>query len=83
MNKTVTFAQLEHILTELGFVKNVVPKTGVAYEHPPTQTLFVVRLHKPDEIVPGKVLLAAQLQLDGRGVIEAAEFEQMLRNVAA
>ena len=83
MNNNLTFAQFERVLTELGFRKKSVPKTGIAYVHSPTDTIVLVRKHKPSETVPWHVLAAARVQLDGRGVIEAEEFDRMLHAAAA
>jgi predicted RNA binding protein YcfA (HicA-like mRNA interferase family) len=79
----ITFARLESVLKELGFVKKVVPGTGVGYKHPPTGALVVVRLHKPREIVPDYVIVGVRHELEWQGVIEAKEFEEMLQAAAA
>jgi hypothetical protein len=83
MNSSVTFNQLETVLTDLGFHKKTIPETGVAYEHPFTETLLVVREHRPDEIVPWHVLASTRHHLEWRGVIEPADFEKRLKAIAA
>jgi len=79
----ITYGRLEAVLKELGFVKKVVPDTGVGYNHAPTGALVIVRLHKPNEIVPDYVMAATRLQLDEFGVIAPKSFEEMLQTSAA
>ncbi len=83
MTKRITFAQLERVLTGLGFRKKVVPKYCVAYEHPPTKTVLPVRLHKPKEIVPDYVMAMVRHQLEWQGVIETADLEELFQTIAA
>jgi hypothetical protein len=83
MNKHITFSQLEHVLLELGFRKKIVPQSCVTYEYPTKNSLLVVRLHEPDELVPDYVMVATRGQLDGQGVVAAADFDAMLHAIAA
>lgn len=79
----ITFAQLENVLEEIGFTKTVLPDTGVVYRHANSDSMLVVRLHKPREVVPDYVMAATRLQLDEQGIIEGDDFDAMLRATAA
>ena len=83
MNNRITFKRLEKILKELGFRKKIVPDSCVTYSHPPTKALLIVRLHKPDDLVPGYVIIAARLELEWKGILEPKSFEAMLQSAAA
>jgi predicted RNA binding protein YcfA (HicA-like mRNA interferase family) len=83
MTSHVTFTQLDRILQQLGFQKTVIRGMGVAYRHAPTDTLFPVRPHRANEVVPDYLLAAARSQFDGRGIIDAAGFEDLLKAAAA
>jgi len=82
-NNRITFGRLEAVLKNLGFVKKVVPDTGVGYNHAPTGAIVIVRHHKPNELVPDYVMAAARHELDQQGVIEPKDFEEMLKAAAA
>jgi predicted RNA binding protein YcfA (HicA-like mRNA interferase family) len=79
----ITFTQYESVLKELGFSKKVIPKSHVRYDHTPSETILLVRLHKPSKELPWHVKADARPQLSERGVIEAEEFEARLRALAA
>lgn len=82
-SKSITFAQFEQVLTGLGFRRKAVPEKGIAYVHAATDTIILVRAHKPSEPVPWHILASSRVQLDGRGVIAAADFDEMLKAAAA
>lgn len=84
LSKLITFAQFDRIMAQLGFDKTVLPdRKGAVYKHAPTKTIFPVRPHKPSDYVPDYYLAGARSQFDGRGIIDAEEFEEMLRAAAA
>jgi hypothetical protein len=83
MTNRVTFAQLERILLDVGFTKKVLPGKGVVFHHAPSETPFPVRAYKPNEKVPDYLLAAARGQLDGRGILDAKDFDERLNAVAA
>jgi hypothetical protein len=83
MNRQITFARFEQIITKLGFAKKMGPQKGVAYFHSPTDTILLVRSHKPSDLVPWHVLASSRVQLDGRGIVSAEEYERMLETAAA
>ena len=82
-NNRTTFGQLDKVLRDLGFERKVVRGTGISYRHPTTDSLLLVKPHKPADVVPQYVMVATRLQLDRQGVVEATDFEEMLKNTAA
>lgn len=83
MIRRIPFAQFDSVLRELGFQKKVVPGKHIAYFHEASDTVMAVRLMEPDELVPDYQMAATRSQLDGRGIIDADEFEEMLKTAAA
>lgn len=83
MNKHMTFARFDAILEELGFRKTVIPGSHVNYYHDKTDTLQMIRLHEPDDLVPAYVLAATRLQMDGLGILDAKDFDEVFRLAAA
>ena len=83
MNETITFATLHQFLTRLGFEKTVVPGSHVAYEHPASGSVFMVRPHQPGDAVPWATQTSVRKQLSERGLIEPEEFDALFRSKSA
>ncbi len=83
MSNRVTFAILDRLLDDLGFVETTVPNSYVAYEHPPSGALLVLRLHRPADRVDPATLAHVRLQLVERGLIEPEAFDRLLQGTAA
>jgi hypothetical protein len=83
VKREVTFAQLDAVLAELGFAKQVVSRSHPNYRHAALDSPLMVRLHKPNDLVPGYVLLAARVELDRFGIVAADDFVTMLQAQAA
>jgi predicted RNA binding protein YcfA (HicA-like mRNA interferase family) len=83
MNSEITFGQLDAVLEELGFRKEVIKGSHVNYWHAGWETPIMVRLHKPRELIPHYLLAGMRVQLENLGIIAAKEFDQMLEKVAA
>jgi len=79
----ISYFQLDAVLKDLGFRKKVVLDSGVAYTHPSTGTPIAVPAHKSSETVPDYVMAGTRLQLDRHGVVEAKDFDQMLKAAVA
>lgn len=77
MTERVTYGQLRHVLTKLGFKETRRPN-GIGLEHRKSDTLFLFRPYKDsDKVQPAEVFLVAQ-QLDERGLLEPDSFEALL-----
>jgi predicted RNA binding protein YcfA (HicA-like mRNA interferase family) len=79
----VSFATFEKFLHNLGFTQGTVPGSHVWYEHEPSGTVIMARLHKPEDRVPWHTFVSAQQLLVERGLVSAEEFEKMERGAAA
>ena len=75
----VTFQDLEHALTTVGFLS--VPTAGQhkVFRHEATDTLVLLPLVPPDSDVDGIHLAAVRRMLDERGVVESEVFDSLLR----
>ena len=82
-NKRINFAQFEKVMKELGFQKRLAPERAVVFKHSTLDSIVIVRMYKPKEIIPDFVMIGTKVQLDRQGVVEEAEFEKMFQAVAA
>jgi hypothetical protein len=82
MAKRVTYGQLRHVLTRLGF-KETRRKNGVGLEHADSDTLFLFRAYQEsDKVQPAEIFLVTK-QLDERGLLEPESFETLLTRAPA
>lgn len=78
----IKFMQFNSVLLELGFQMKVIPGKCVVYWHQASDLIMPVRIMNQDEIVPDYQLAATRSQLDARCIIDAAEFEGLLKTAA-
>ncbi len=83
MKNRITYGQLERVLADLSFSKRVVRGKGVVYEHPSTDTVLIVSIHRATDRVPDFVLASIRLQLSAKRRVSAADFDEMLQAIAA
>jgi hypothetical protein len=74
MARRVTYGQLRHVLTELGFHENR-RQEGVALEHRRSDTLFLFRPYEDNDPLQPAELFFVTKQLDERGLLEADSFK--------
>jgi predicted RNA binding protein YcfA (HicA-like mRNA interferase family) len=78
MSSTITFATLDKVLQALGFVSTEVPGSHVAYEHPASGAVLVLRLHPGEEPVDQASLVVVRRTLVEKGVIDRARLDDLL-----
>ena len=76
MNKKVTFTQLKRLLEKMGFCYSA-HRTHLAFEHPPTSTVFLFRTYRAADMVSPGNLAAVRRMLDERGLMAADRFEKL------
>jgi hypothetical protein len=82
MAERITYGQLRHVLTELGF-REKRRREGVALEHRASDTLFLFRPYEPeDPLQPAEVFYVTK-QLDERGLLEPNSFKTLLTKAPA
>ena len=77
-NNVIAFTVLQRVLERLGFVRKQVDGPQVVFEHPGSHTMFLFRAYKPRDKVTAADLIEVRKILDERGVIEAANLEELL-----
>ena len=75
MLKSVTFTQLRKLLEGMGFQGSRQP-THLAFEHEPTNTVFLFRTYRANDPVTPANLAAVRRMLDERGLLPADQFEK-------
>jgi hypothetical protein len=83
MSNSITFATLDRVLADLGFVVTTIPNSHTLYEHAESGAVIMLRLHRPsDPVDPGTLLVVRKTVVD-RGVVEPEVFEQLLQKTSA
>jgi hypothetical protein len=77
MSKKVTFADLRHLLEDLGF-RTLRRPPHVIFTHEPSDTIIPLRGYRSTEAVRPVDLAAVKFMLDQRGLMETAAFERAL-----
>ena len=79
----ISFHVFEQFLHDLGFAQGVVPGSHVWYEHAPSGTVLMARLHDPNDSVPWHTLASARKLLTERGVVLPEVFDKLTRAAVA
>jgi hypothetical protein len=80
---TISFALLEELLSDLGFVKTVVPASHVTFQQNRTEAVLLFRLYRPAEKVESVKLAAVRHLLIENGLIEPERFDNLLLKTPA
>jgi hypothetical protein len=62
----------------LDFTETVVPKSHVRFYHEESGTDIILTIYRSNQIVLPHHLLSIRVQLDGRGVMEADDFDDLV-----
>lgn len=77
MRASPKFREVRQLLEELGFTFVEKPK-WLAFQHPASDTLIVLRKYRANEIVSPKDLAVTGTMLDQRGLMATRAFEKAL-----
>jgi hypothetical protein len=77
------FSVLRRLLLDLDFSERVGPRSAIVFEHAPSDTMFVFRHYALDEKVNWPDYLSVRKQLDERGLLAQASFDQALQKTPA
>jgi hypothetical protein len=78
VSKQVTYERLGQVLRQLGFNSRKVEPRWHRYEHAASDTVIIVGDRTPTESVLPSELVSARRHLIDKGLVDAAELEQML-----
>jgi hypothetical protein len=82
VTERITYGQLRHVLTELGFNEKR-RREGVSLEHRRSDTLFLFRSYTAEDPVQPAELFFVTKQLDERGLLEPDSFKTLLTRAPA
>jgi predicted RNA binding protein YcfA (HicA-like mRNA interferase family) len=77
-NDSISFATLQRVLEGLGFVKGTVPGSHLYFEHPPSGTVFLFRLYKPEDKLSSWDRVGVRKLLIERGVVDEDTLDELL-----
>jgi hypothetical protein len=78
----ITFAKLRQLLLDQGFTETVVPDSHIAFLHGDSDIDVRLPLYRPNQPVLPRHLVPVRTLLDGRGLLEAEEFDRLLQSAA-
>ncbi len=76
--ENITFEQLDRVLGQLGFSRQVAPPKRVWYEHAQSETVIVLADQKLSEPVRPPDWIAARVHLIEKGLVSEQELTAML-----
>ncbi len=77
----MTFGRIHRLLTEYGFVRNLVKGKGIFYEND-MRDMIIFRLHRLNEFMDPWYLEMVRIRLDWCGLLEGDQFDDALAKVA-
>jgi hypothetical protein len=77
------FAKLRALLLELGFTEGVVEGKYLGFYHAESDTVFPLRMYRPQDKVSMADLVTVRKQLDWRGLLSEEAFDAALRKASA
>jgi hypothetical protein len=83
MRKAITFAKLDALLADLGFLVTIIPNSHTLYEHVESGTVLLLRLHRPRDVVDERTLAIVRKTVVDNGLAEPAAFEQLSQKTSA
>lgn len=74
----IRFSKLRALLLELGFRETVVPDSHIGFRHELSDTTIMLPIYKGDDLLLPRHIVPVRTLLDGKGLLEGDEFDQML-----
>jgi hypothetical protein len=74
----ITYAQLDKLLSQLGFVRHQGTPKWVWYEHADSSTEIFLANKKPDEVARPSEVVSARVHLVAKGLISEEEIDAYL-----
>jgi hypothetical protein len=79
----IKFSALRELLVDLGFREVAFSESAVGFQHDPSDTLIVLPLYRANRVVLPHHLATVRIMLDGKGLMEADAFDDLVASVAA
>jgi hypothetical protein len=79
----IKFAQLRDLLLGLGFREVALSESAVGFQHDPSDTLIVLPIYRANRVVRPHHLASVRIMLDGKGLMDADTFDDLVASVAA
>lgn len=77
--KSITYADLERVLTQLGFVMERPAHTYELFRYPAPEIMIVLPARRAVDVVDAAHLMAVRTHVVENGLLEAAAFDALLR----
>lgn len=83
MPESITFAKLDRLLVNLGFVVTTIPNSHTLYEHVESGAVILLRLHHPTDPVDARTLGIVRKTVVDFGVADPEAFERLSQKTSA
>jgi predicted RNA binding protein YcfA (HicA-like mRNA interferase family) len=78
----ITFAQLRHLLLDMGFTETVTPKSHVFFAHQPSGAEVALPIYRSNRIVLPHHLVTVRIMLDAKGLMDADDFDDFVASAS-
>jgi hypothetical protein len=76
------FSSLRQLLLDLGFRETPVSKPYIGFQHDGADLLIVLPSYRSNSVVAPHHLVYVRIMLDGKGIMEAREFDRLVGTAA-
>jgi len=78
----ITFAQLRHLLLDMGFTETVTPKSHVFFAHQPSGAETALPIYRSNQAVMPHHLATVRIMLDHKGLMDADAFDDFVASAS-
>jgi predicted RNA binding protein YcfA (HicA-like mRNA interferase family) len=78
----ITFAQLRHLLLDMGFTETVTPKSHVFFAHQQSGAETALPIYRSNQVVMPHHLLTVRIMLDRKGLMDGDAFDDFVASAS-
>ncbi len=78
----ITFAQLRHLLLDMGFTETVTPKSHVFFAHQRSGAETALPIYRSNQVVMPHHLVTVRIMLDRKGLMDGDAFDDFVASAS-
>lgn len=78
----ITFAQLRHLLLDMGFTETVTPKSHVFFAHQQSGAETALPIYRSNQVVMPHHLATVRIMLDYKGLMDGDAFDEFVASAS-
>jgi len=79
----MTYDRLRQLLLDLGFTETITHKSHAFFAHEPSGAEVALPIYRPNQLVLSHHLITIRLMLEGKGLMDAAAFDDFIASGGA